>query len=110
MTGNTYQNFRRKFIEDCLRNTCRDFTKETIKQNLLEEYESFANKPFSDRTFEIDWQFIKTELEAEGLRLKKWKKGPQWFYRYSDATFSIFNEGLNKEEIKKLAEAIKLLQ
>src|SRR5437763_627813 len=102
MEGNTYQNFRRKFIEDCLRNTMRRYTKEAISQELNEELERrFPGKTISPRTFESDWEFIKTELELANVELQKCKEGTQWLYRYSNVEFSIFND-FKKSEIEKL--------
>lgn len=110
MRGNTYQNFRRMFIEGCLRNTMRDYTKEEILRELNEAIEKdYCGKSISERTFEIDLKFIKDELELAGFQLNAWKVGKQCFYRYSNPEFSIFSD-VKKHEIERLLQAVQMLK
>jgi predicted DNA-binding transcriptional regulator YafY len=110
MEGNSYQNRRRKIIEDCLRNPYRRFTKKKILQELNDKLiNDHDQKPVSTRTFEDDWKFIKEALECDGLELLTMREGTEFYYKYSDPEFSIF-DNLKKTEIRKLADAIKLLE
>ena len=106
-----YKTFRLHFIESCLRHTLKNYTKPAILQELnVALNEAYDNKTIGDRTFEDDWKLIKTTLEDNGLSLIKWKEGKQWFYRYSDTEFTINDTALSKKEIKRLSDAIRLLQ
>ena len=112
MTGNELQHFRRTFIESCLRNSMRAYTKDEIKELLSERYlERFGNtKGCGSRNFESDWAFIKKTLEENELTLTKWKNDKGWCYRYSDLDFTISDISLTKKELNKLADAVKFLQ
>ena len=104
--------FRLHFIEGCLRNDKQDFTKEMMLQSLneviVQEFES--DKQIAERTFNDDWKYIKDALEDNGLYLRKWKKGKQVYYRYSDIEFSINDALLSRKEVGRLVDAVKLLQ
>ena len=104
--------FRLHFIEGCLRNDKQDFTKEMMLQSLneaiVQEFE--ADKQIAERTFNEDWKYIKDALEDNGLYLRKWKKGKQVYYRYSDIEFSINDALLSRKEVGRLVDAVKLLQ
>jgi len=112
MTGNELQYFRRMFIEGCLKNTSKYFTKESILESLNEALiqERGFNKIISVRTFENDWLFIKNALKDNGLNLTSKRVGKIIHYQYEDLDFSISDINLSTKEIKKLADAVKFLQ
>lgn len=110
MTGNAYQTFRRKFIEDCLRNPMRKCTKVGILHDLNSEIEDrqYGNR-ISVRTFDEDWRFVKEEALAAGIELLKKKEGKQCFYKYADPELSIFQE-IKKSEFIKIVRAVHMLK
>ena len=107
-----HKTFRLHFIESCLRQTLKNYRKaailDALNAALTETFDT--TKAISDRTFEDDWKWIKTTLEDNGLTLKSWKEGKQWYYRYSDTEFTINDTTLTKKEIKRLSDAVHLLQ
>ncbi len=103
---------RIKFIEACLQNNMKDYTKEMILLDLNEAIaiEFDGGKQISTRTFDEDWKYIKDALEDARLALNRWKKGKQVYYRYSNIEFSVLDASLTKREVGKLVDAVKLLQ
>jgi len=106
-----HKTFRLHFIDECLRQVSF-----VTKANVLERLNAALTEAFDEtktignRTFEEDWKWIKTNLEDNGHTLKGRKEGKQWKYRYSDIEFTIDDATLSKKEIKRLHDAVNLLQ
>lgn len=108
METNTYKAFRIRFIEGCLRNKLRKYRKSDILFELNDELDD--TKKISESTLNQDLSYIAKELAEYGRKIVMTKEGKVCYYRYDDTAFSLFEEKIAAQDVKKLADAILLLK
>ncbi len=98
--------FRHHIIDDC-------FHKDLKKQWTLKELEDTINvrlladnrTPIAKRTLQNDLD----ELRAKGAPIESFKIGYQYFFHYTDATFSVKKQPISERDKRTLQEAASLL-
>ena len=97
---------RYKIINDCLRNTMRNWTKQDlidmVNIKLQERGMSFAT-----RQFNYDINDMRSEFDAP---IETRREGRQHFYYYSNPTFSIEEQRLSEDDLQLLQQSVHLLQ
>ena len=107
-TKNAWMRYR--IIDRCLRDS-RDWTLEQI----VEEVSNYLiqelgyKKGISKRSIEYDISFMQSS-EGFSAPIEKEKHHTQWIWYYRDKKFSITNSPLNKDDVRKLNEALFLLR
>ena len=110
MATNKNAQLRYNVLDRCFRNPGRKF----FWQDLLEEINKALiefNGPASTikrRQLFDDIKFMESE-QGWSIPLKRYKDGRKTYYRYADTSFSINDQSLNEDEVKKIEAAINTL-
>ena len=109
MPKNKNASFRYRVINECLRNTGRNWTLEDLVEKISEElYEHFGiTKGISKRTVQYDINTMRS-LPPRGFDAPIICK--DGFYYYEDPDFSINQNPLNETDIENLQEAVDILR
>ena len=102
---------RYQIIDRCLRDISSEWTLETIIQEVSDYLttELGQKKGISKRTIEYDLSFMQSS-EGYNAPIEKEKVGERWLWYYTDRKFSITNSPLDKNDGKKLKEALIILK
>ncbi len=99
---------RYKVIDSCLRNNYHKWTINDLIEKCSEalyEFEGIETQ-ISKRTIQLDIRFMRSNAGYNAPIIVYDKK----YYKYEDTDFSITNSPLNKEDAKRINEAVKLLK
>ena len=99
---------RYKVIDSCLQNNFRKWTISDLIEKCSEalyEFEGIETQ-ISKRTIQLDIRFMRSNVGYNAPIIVYDKK----YYKYEDDNFSITNTPLNKEDAKRINEAVKLLK
>ncbi|GIV28518.1 MAG: WYL domain-containing protein [Bacteroidia bacterium] len=111
MSTNKMAMIRYKLLDDCFRNRGKRYTidelVEIINDYLMENYGS--GMEISKRQIYNDIEFLESSTGFNAC-IQRIKDGKNVYYTYADKNFSIFKTPLSEEEVKKIKEAIRLLE
>ncbi len=110
MATNKHAQIRYKILDNCFRNTGRNY----FIDDLLEECNNAIiemdpkSRGVSLRQVQDDISFMESE-DGYSIELIRNKEGKRVFYRYSDPKYSIFNSPIDETELAKLKDALAIL-
>lgn len=109
MPTNRNASFRYRVLNECFRNTARQWTLPALVEKVSEElYEQFGiDKGIRQRQIQEDINVMRSDPPRGFGAPIVCKQG---CYFYSDAAFSIDKTSLNAEDVQSLSEAVKLLK
>lgn len=113
MATNKHAQIRYKVLDDCFSNFGRKF----YFADLLDKCNEALAELYGDehggvktRTLRSDINYMRDRAGEFGVDIIVERDGEGYFYRYSEADFSVFRQGFNDEELLQLRETIIMLQ
>ena len=113
MATNKHAQIRYKVLDDCFSNFGRKFYFDELLEkcnNALTEFYGDEHGGIKTRTLRSDINYMRDRAGEQGVEIIVENDGSGYFYRYSEADFSIFSQGFNDEELTQLRETILMLQ
>lgn len=111
MSSNKHAQIRYKVLDDCFSN----FRKQYYFEDLLDEcnyaLSDYGSDGIMTRTLRADISDMRKMCMKSGVEILALKNNAgDYYYRYSKKGFSIYNSGLNENDINQLKETISMLQ
>lgn len=110
MATNKQALIRYRILDNCFANPQKMYSfqdlLDCVNSGLSEINTNHEN--ISDRTLRGDLKHLRSP-EGGNAPIKVYKKYGRPYYRYSDKTFKLFNQGLNPAEVQQLKSAINML-
>lgn len=110
MPKNKNAELRYKELDKCFCNHRKRYTINDLIDacsDALSEMDSTGNQ-VSERTIRADIKLMRSE-SGFNAPIETYRENGQYYYRYSDRNFSIFNHSLNSEEAQALKDTISTL-
>lgn len=97
---------RTELIDECLRNSLRNWTLEKIVFQINQKLNERYNKTVSKHTIQNDIKYL---IEEKNAPIAKKREGNVTYFYYLDKNFSIKNLPIQEEEVTLLKDAINIL-
>jgi len=110
MATNKHATIRYHALDKCFSNPGRKFFIEDLINSCNQAIYDFAGIEDGVKRRQVfdDITFMESE-QGWSIPLERSKEGKRVFYRYSDKSFSIKNQGINQEEAEQLKETLAIL-
>ena len=113
MATNKHAQIRYKVLDDCFSNFGSKFYFDDLLEKCNEALSEFYGEDhggIKTRTLRSDINYMRDRAGEQGVEIIVENDGSGYFYRYSEADFSVFSQGFNDEELTQLRETILMLQ
>ena len=109
MATNKNAQLRYQILDRCFRNFQKRYEIDDLLDEVNEQLRDIADTEVGDRQIREDIKFMRDRVSWKAPIVAYPYDGKKCYYRYSDPNFSIYNNDLSVDEIKKLQTAIDML-
>ena len=109
MATNKNAQLRYQILDRCFSNFQKRYEIEDLRNEVNEQLKDIADTWVSDRQIREDIRYMRDRMSWRAPIVAYPYDGKKCYYRYSDPNFSIYNNELSVDEVKKLQTVIDML-
>lgn len=109
MATNKNAQLRYQILDRCFSNFQKRYEIEDLRNEVNEQLKDIADTWVSDRQIREDIRYMRDRMSWRAPIVAYPYDGKKCYYRYSDPNFSIYNNELSADEVKKLQTVIDML-